>query len=292
VALPALFVVFWSSGYVACKAAVQYAGSFTVLFLRCAVAISILLVIVTLRGARWPARAIEWAHLLVAGLLIHAIYLGINFHAAATGFPVGITALIGALQPLFTALLVGVTLGERVGVRQWLGLVLGLAGVLMVLSDRVAFDWSRPVQAGVVGLAMLSLTAGTLYQKRFCAFMDWRTGILIQMLPAFVIMLGLAAGVESFRITEPDARFVTSILWMAGMSSGLYGLLHFLFLRGAAASAASLLYLVPVLTSTMTWVFFDERLGPLALAGMALAVVGVALASLQRQAAAPATGGR
>ncbi len=278
VVLPAVFVILWSSGYAACKAAVLHAGSFTVLFLRFGGAIVVLGGLAWLGHARWPQRRADWAHLVVAGLLIHAVYLGINFHAAADGFPVGITALIGALQPLATALAVGLALGERVSPRQWGGLVLGLVGVLMVLSDRIAFDWSRPLQAGAIALAMLSLTAGTLYQKRFCAFMDWRSGLIVQLALPALLMLGAAVRVESFAI-DWAPEFAASILWLAGLSSLVYGIMHLIFLRGAAASVAGLLYLVPVITSTFMYVLFDERLGPLALAGMLVTVIGVAYAS-------------
>ena len=283
--LPALFVLLWSSGYAACKAAVLHAGSFTVLSLRCAGALLLLTLIAWLSRAPWPRQPVQWLHLTIAGVLIHALYLGINFHAAADGFPVGITALIGALQPLATALAAAVWLKEPVRAREWAGLAIGLAGVFLVLSDRVAFDWARLPQASGIGFAMLCLTAGTLYQKRFCGFMDWRTGLAVQLIVPTAILLAGAVSLESFTF-DPQPQFLGAIVWLIALSSAVYGLLHALFKRGASASAASLLYLVPVATSTFMYLMFEERLGGLAIGGMGLTIAGVASAQMR---AAPLT---
>ena len=276
--LPALFVVLWASGYAACKAAVLHASAATVLFLRYGGAVLLLSVLAWVTRAPWPARGRQWLHLAVVGMMIHGIYLGINFFAAARGFPVGITALIGALQPLLTAIIAGVFLHERILARQWLGLVLGLAGVVMVLTDRVAFDWSNPAQAAWVGLALISLTIATLYQKRFCAFMDWRTGVVGQLALPCLVMLVLAF-FDQPRHIEATPQFLLGVAWLVLLSTGMYGMLHALFLRGEAARAASLFYLVPVVTSSFMYVMFRERLGTLAIAGMILVIAGVAFAS-------------
>ncbi len=285
--LPALFVVLWASGYPACKASVLHASASTVLFLRYAGAIMVLLVVALVAHARWPSGLRQWGHLAVAGVLIHGIYLGINFAAAARGFPVGITALIGALQPLLTAVIAGVFLHERVSQRQWLGLLLGLGGVLMVLTDRVAFDWSHPVQAAWVTVALVAMTAGTLYQKRFCAFMDWRTGVTVQMMLPCAFML-VAAFFDRPRGVDAAPAFFAGIAWLVVLSSGMYGILHVLFLRGESAQAASLFYLVPVVTSSFMYLMFGERLGPLALAGIVVVVAGVLFATSRTPARAAA----
>jgi drug/metabolite transporter (DMT)-like permease len=281
VLLPGAFLLLWASGYAACKAAVLHASAFEVLFVRCGGAVLILAVLALAARAPWPTRRGQWMHLAVCGVLIHAIYLGINFWAAAHGFPVGITALIGALQPLLTAVIAALFLGERIQSRQWLGLVLGLGGVVLVLSDKVAFGWSDPAQPLLVGFALLCLTVGTLYQKKFCGFMDWRTGMVGQLwLPC--LLMGMASWLAPAPV-DMQPVFIGAMAWLVLVSTAVYGMLHLLFLRGEAARTASLFYLVPVMTSSFMYLLFGERLGALALLGMLLAVSGVALASLRTE---------
>lgn len=276
--MPALFVLLWASGFVACKATVAHANGTSVLALRFSLAALVLLAYSFAVRAAWPRSAREWGHLLVAGTLIHATYLGPNFWAAGRGFPVGLTSLIGALQPLLTAILASGFMHETVSRRQWIGLGLGFAGIVMVLDDRIAFDWSHPLELAAVGVGLVSLTVGTLYQKRFCGFQDLRSGPAIQLaVGACVVSLGLVF-VEPFTV-EWTTQFTVGLAWLVILSATIYGMMAFLFRRGAASRVASLFYLVPPITSLVLWLGFGERLGPLAIAGLFVTVAGVALAT-------------
>lgn len=271
-------MLLWSSGFVACKAGLVDAGPFTLLFLRFALAAAVLAAIAALARAPWPTGRRELLHVVVAGILMHATYLGPNFYAVSRGVPVGINALVGALQPLLTAVLASRFLGERVGPLQWTGLVLGVGGIAMVVSDRIAFDpelW--PEFLGTL-VALVSITVGTLYQKHYCPRMDLRSGTAIQ-LAAAALVVGLPLALFEGWQVEWTADFGLALGWLVALSAALYAILIWLFRRGAATRVASLFYLVPPVTSTATWLFFGERLGALALAGMAVTVVAVALAT-------------
>lgn len=277
-ALAAVFLIMWGSGFIACKAGLYYAEPLTYLWYRFAIAAVLLAIVAVAMRAPWPGSLARYGHLAVAGALVHAIYLGPNFFAASRGFPVGVTALIGALQPILTAAIASRVFSERVSTRQWLGLLVGLAGIVMVLSDKLAFDWGQPFELLLVGCGIVSLTVGTLYQKRFCGWMDLRTGTVVQLVVAALIMLLGANSLESFRVAW-TAPFITALSALVLMSVVTYSLMHLLFLRGAASRVASMFYLVPPFTSTVLYVFFGEDLGWLAVAGIAVTVAGVALAT-------------
>ena len=215
------------------------------------------------------------------GLLMHGLYLGGVFTAIGAGLPAGITALVVGMQPLLTALGAGWLLGERVIGRQWLGLALGFSGVAMVVAGQgSAAGFDAPLGAMLIPalLALAGITAGTLYQKRFCPRFDLRTGSVIQFIPTFVIT-ALAAWATETMAVEWSGEFVFALLWLViVLSFGAITLLNLLIRSGNAVNVASLFYLTPPTTAVMAWLLFDERLAPLALAGMAVAVAGVWLA--------------
>lgn len=279
--LAAIFLLMWGSGFIACKAGLYYAEPLTYLWYRFAIAAMLLAVVAWVMRAPWPNSLARYGHLALAGALVHALYLGPNFFAASRGFPVGVTALIGALQPILTAAIASRVLAEQVSPRQWIGLIVGLAGIMMVLSDKLAFDWSQPFELFLVGCGIVSLTVGTLYQKRFCGWMDLRTGTVVQLIVAALIMLVGASSLESFRVVW-TVPFFTALSALVLMSVITYSLMHLLFLRGAASRVASMFYLVPPFTSTILYFFFGEDLGWLAVAGIAVTVLGVALATRRR----------
>jgi drug/metabolite transporter (DMT)-like permease len=235
-----------------------------------------MLPVALLGQATWPDPA-TGVHVAVVGLLMHGGYLGGVFASIAHGLPAGLSALIVGLQPLLTACVVGPLLGERVRPLQWAGFILGLAGVALVLADKLAFDRASLGAAALSGLALVGITAGTLYQKRFCAGVDLRSGAVIQYAAATAAMLAIALPAETMRIAWTP-QFAAALAWLClPMSLGAVSLLLVLIRRGAAAKVASLFYLVPPLTALFAWALFGETLGALALAGMALAALGVAL---------------
>ncbi len=191
----------------------------------------------------------------------------------------GLTSLLVGLQPLATAALAGIWLGEQVSRRQWLGLALGLAGVTLVVLGRIHGGADGLAWAAVL-VALAAITCGTLYQKRFCGGMDLRTGGVVQYL-ASGALLGLAALLFESREVQWSTPFVLTLGWLVlGLSFGAVGLLYTLIRHGAASKVASLFYLVPPVTALASWLLFDERLAPAAIGGMLLVMLGVAAGQL------------
>lgn len=274
---PGLFVVLWSTGFVATKAGLTAAEPMTFLTLRFALVVALMLVVVGVCRAPWPRTWAELGHTAVAGILVQAGYLVGVFGAMHLGLPGGIAALIVGLQPLLTAMVVGPFLGERVRPKQWAGFLLGLAGTVLVLANRLTFDNATIEAMAFAILALLGMTFGTLYQKRFCGASDLRTGAVIQFAAAGVPCLIAAVLFETMQVRWTMTFVVALSYLVVVLSIGTISLLYLLLRRGAAAKTASLFYLVPPVTALMTWVLFDERLGPLAIAGMVIAALGVAL---------------
>lgn len=276
--VPVVFVVLWSSGFLACKAALVDSGPFTLLLLRFGLAGVLMAAIAAAFRAPWPATRREALHIVVAGILMHATYLGPNFYAVSRGVPVGINALVGALQPLLTAVLASRFLGERVGPLQWAGLLLGIGGIVMVVFDRIAFDLALwPEFLGTL-VALVSITVGTLYQKHFCPRMDLRSGPALQFAASTAVVALPVLLIEGWQVRWTGS-FALALGWLVLLSATIYAILIWLFRRGASTRVASLFFLVPPVTSAAAWLLFGERLGPLAFAGMVVTVVAVALAT-------------
>jgi drug/metabolite transporter (DMT)-like permease len=283
-AAPALFVFLWSTGWIVARYSAEYADPLTFLSARYACAGAVLLVYAVLAGARWPATSADWAHAAFSGVLLHAIYLGGVWIAIAHGVPASISALLAALQPILTAALAPLFLRERIGAKQWLGIVLGFAGIIIVLSPKLA--GVAPGQLGAVAIplainaiAMIAVTAGTFYQKRYIHSGDLRTVTILQYAGAIAVTLPVAWLIEPMRL-EVNATTILIMLWsVLAISIGAIALLLLLIRRGEVSRAAQLIYLVPPTAAVQAWLLFGEQLSPLQLAGMALTVIGVALAS-------------
>jgi drug/metabolite transporter (DMT)-like permease len=274
---PSIFVVLWASGYIAAKFTIGYAQPFTILLLRFAIVVAVMLPLAVLGRAPWPRDWRQVAHIAVVGFLLQGVYLGGIYAGLKLGIPAGVMALVMALQPILTATVVGPLLGERVGVRQWGGLILGFVGVGLVLANKIQFDF-----AGWLGLifaigAVSGITAATLYQKRFCGAVDWRTGTIVQYLAAAVAVAPIAFAEGLGRI-EWTMEFLLAMGWIVCvLAIGTYNLFMWLIRKNAAARLTSFLYLVPPMTALAGYFFFGETLGPVALFGMLLAGAGVYL---------------
>ena len=278
IAVPGLFVVLWSSAFVAAKLGLRFAEPLTFLGVRFALAAAFMALLAAAVAAPWPRAPRAIAHAVTVGLLIHATYLGGVYVAISRGLPAGVSALIVSLQPLLTGALSRLLLDEHVSPRQWLGLGLGIVGTGLVLEQKlgVGGDGWSVVSAGV---ALAAITLGTIYQKRFGAGMDLRTGTAVQYVVSALVLLGIAAGTETMQVQWTPA-FLLILAWVTvAISFGAITLYFVLIRRGEAARVAGVMYLVPPLTALIAWPLFGETLGPLALVGMALAAVGVALAS-------------
>jgi drug/metabolite transporter (DMT)-like permease len=274
-AAPAIFVVLWSTGFVATKYVVNNADPLTYLAIRMALVVVLMAAIVAIARPRWPDR-IGIAHSAVAGILVHGFYLGGTAIAIAHSIPAGLSALIPGLQPILTSTIANRWLGERVTPIQWAGLLLGLAGVVLILHNRpMSGDAGWGWLASAVSL--VSITLGTLYQRRYCNAIDWRAGNLVQYV-AVTIFFGLGAWLFENNVVHWTTEFVLALSWLVVvLSIGSIGLLYWLIRRSAATSVASLFYLVPAVTALMAYVLFGERLDGIALLGMTACAAAVFL---------------
>jgi drug/metabolite transporter (DMT)-like permease len=276
--VPLFFVFLWSTGFIVAKLGLPYAPPLTFLILRCLGALAVLLPMVLLFRAPWPRGQI--LHVAVAGLLLQAGYLGGVWAAIKLGMPAGLTALIVGMQPILTAACAPL-IGERVRPRQWLGLMLGLSGVALVVYAKLHLAGLSAAGILLCVFALVCITAGTMYQKRWCPSFDLRTGTVIQFGATVVVLLPLAVWLEgldpAFSSVSWSRDFIVAWLWsIFALSIGAIFLLFTLIRRSQATEVTSLLYLTPPTTAVMAWLLFGEAFSPLALAGMAVAVLGVA----------------
>ncbi len=283
---PVLFVLLWATGFIGARYAMPWAEPFTFLALRFGAAGVVLAVMAVLFGAaRASARIALMA--MVAGALLHGIYLGGVFWAVRHGMSAGMSALIAGLQPLMTALLAGLLLGDRVAPRQWLGLAIGFAGVVLVIWPKLggtSVDALSPATLTAAALALCGISAGTIWQKRYLTGVDLVTGTAWQYAGATLLMAAGSFALETRQIVW-NAESVFAMLWAVFvLSIGTILLLMYLIRLGSVARVASLFYLVPATTALMAWPLFGETLTPLQFGGMALATAGVALATSRRDA--------
>jgi len=284
------FVTVWGSGYVATKVGLQYAPPFTFLTLRFAFGVLLVLPLALLARPAWP-RGRLLGHVVVAGLLMHAINLGGSHYAQYLGMSAGVAALILALQPLVTATIAAPLLGERLRPPQWLGVALGLVGVALVVWHKVdvrALAWPALL---AVTIALAAITAGTLYQRRFCPAVDLRAAGAVQFVASLVTLAPLAVVVEGFAFL-PTWPLVGSIAYLVVFSSIFaVNALHTLMRRGQATRVTSLLYLTPIIAVALEWAMFGVQPTLLTALGIAVTCAGVALVSMAR-APQPATTAR
>lgn len=276
---PAFFVLMWSTGFIGAKLGLPYAEPFTFLTVRFAIATVLFMLIALAFRAEWPGSR-DILHSLVVGALVHGLYLCAVFWAIGNGMPAGVTALIIGLQPLMTAILAGLLLREELTARHWTGLALGLAGLVLVLGPKLDLTGSgiTPASIAVVAGGVLSITLGTLYQKRFAVSGDLRTGVAWQFFSGTVVC-GIAAWIAGWGAITWSGEFVFALAWMVlVLSFGAVMLLMVLIRRGAVSRVATLFYLVAPLTALIGWAMFGETLEPVQLAGMVITLAGVAIA--------------
>lgn len=271
--IPLFFVFLWSTGFIVAKFGLPYAPPLTFLLLRFLGVQAILLPLVLVMRAPWPKGKIR--EVALAGLLMQAGYLAGVWCAIKLGMPAGLTALMVGMQPILTAMAAPL-IGEKVRPRQWLGLVFGLGGVALVVYAKITLVGLSWQAIALCLFALLSITAGTMYQRRHCPQFDLRTGTIIQFAASFVAVLPFALYFESFTDIQWTVRFVGALAWsVLALSIGAIFLLFALIRRSDATQVTSLLYLTPPTTAIMAWLMFGEAFSLLGVAGMALAVLGV-----------------
>ena len=272
---PPLFIFIWATGYIAAKLAAPYADPLTFLAWRYAGVVVLMLGLALVARAPWPARR-EMLHLAVAGIAIQAVYLGGVWVAIRQGLPAGTAALIVNLQPVLVAALAPL-IGERVTPRQWAGVALGLAGVVLVIWHKLTLGagFGPPLLLSV--MALLAITGGTLYQKRFVPHFDLRTGQVVQFAAALAVTLPAAWALEPMRI-EWNADVLLAMAWsVLVLTAGGISLMFYMLRHGRVTAVSSTMYLVPSVTAVMAWLLFGETLGAQAIAGMGVTLLGVYL---------------
>ncbi len=281
-AMPAVFVLLWSTGFIGAKLGLPYAEPITFLIIRFASVTVLLALFAAVTRAPWPKSWAEAGHIALAGLLLQAVYLGGVFASIHHGVPAGISALIVGIQPLLVAAAAGPFLGEQVTARQWAGLVLGLGGVVLVVWTKLDLGVGSALGYGLSVLGLLGITLGTLYQKRFCPRLDLRSGNAIQYAVTTLALAPFALAFETRQVIW-SGEFLFALGWLCiVLSLGAISLLFVLIRRGAAAQVSSLFFLVPPCTAVVAYFLFGETLSLLALFGMGVTMLGVALVNLKR----------
>lgn len=276
-AAPILFVFLWATGFLVAKFGLPYAQPFTILTVRFALAGLMMTAIALLWRAPWPRSVRELLHLAVVGVLLQALYLGGCYAAIAAGMPAGITALVAGLQPVLTAALAGPLLGERLRAGQWLGIVLGFFGLLLVVWPKLAFDAARFSALTWAFASLFGITASTLYQKRYLPRADLRSGAAVQYGAALLATLPLV-GFQGWGRIVWSKEFIFCLFWIVIVLSGLsIALLTWMMQRGAASQVAGLFYLTPPVAALGGYFWFGETLATGSFIGMAVAALGLYL---------------
>lgn len=282
--MPVVFVLIWSTGFIVARYGMPYAPPFSFLLVRYALSIVCFLIWIALARVSWPRERAQWMHLAVTGILMHAGYLGGVWAAVKAGMGSGLSSLIVGFQPVLTAIWLSWSLrgSDQAGVtaRQWSGLLLGFAGLLMVVWRKLTLgspmDHVTPLNMAFALGAMFSITIGTLYQKRFVQPCDVRTANTVQLVAALAVTLPLAWAEPE--IIRWNAESIGAMAWaVLGLTLGGSSLLYILIQRGAAASVSSLMYMVPPTTAIVAWILFGETITAATIAGTALTALGVSL---------------
>jgi len=274
-AMPAVFVLLWATGFIGAKLGLPYAPPLKFLLWRFLIVVVLMTIVALVMRAPWP-RGARLGHVAVAGILLQAGYLAGVFVGISMHMPAGLSSLIVGMQPLLTGAW-GMFSGERLGARQWMGLVLGFVGVVLVVSNKVGFSGFGWEAVAFTLMALLAITIGTVYQKKHCGGVDLRTQSVVQFIAACAVLLPFSLAFETREVVW-SGQFVFALLWVVFvLSFGAISLLMLLLRKGAATMVSSLMYLVPPVTALIAYVMFDEHLSALAIAGMAVAAIGVAL---------------
>ncbi len=286
--IPWIFVWIWSTGFLAAKFGLPYAEPFTLLLYRFIFTLLFLLIVIRFKKSPWPKSKIAFLHLMVAGALIHGVYLGGVFQAIKWGMPAGLSAMIIGLQPLSMALMAGILLKERVSKRQWLGLIIGLLGLYLVLFERLDLTselafYGFPIWAVFAVIASLfGISVGAVYQKRFCSDMDLISGTWIQYFSALMLCTCIVLLFETGEVSW-TGPFILTLAWQVlALSVGAILLLMTMIKQGAAASVGSYFYLVAPLVAIQAWFLFEENISFISIAGVVLISFGVAITSSKK----------
>jgi len=281
--IPASFVVLWATGFIGARYAMPWAEPFTFLAIRFVIAAILFAGLAVLLGSARATRE-EALHATMAGVLMHGVYLGAVFWAIHRGMPAGLSALIVGLQPLITAVLAGKFLGEAILPRHWAGLAVGLIGVVIVLWPKLGALGGGVTPATLTAslVSVLGMSAGTIWQKRYASGGDLVSATMWQYVGGSAVMI-LGSLLFETRTVTVNGELIFAMAWLVlVLSVGAIFLLMVMIRDGEMSKVASLFYLVPAVTAIIAWVLFNEQLNLLQIAGMAIATLGVALATARQ----------
>jgi drug/metabolite transporter (DMT)-like permease len=274
--MPWVFVLIWSTGFIVARYAMPHAPAMKFLAIRYGLSIACFMVWIYWAKVSWPKSRAQYLHLAITGILMHAGYLGGVWVAVKAGMGAGLVSLIVGLQPVLTAFWLSSS-GERVSQRQWIGLMLGFAGLTLVVSRKFGVGAEADFfTLSFALMALLSITVGTLYQKKYVEVCDVRSANTVQLIAALAITLPLT--LSETQAVHWNGELISALAWsVLALTLGGSSLLYLLIQRGAATQVTSLLYLVPPTTAAMAWILFDEPITTLTLLGTALTAIGVSL---------------
>jgi len=279
------FVTIWGSGFLATKIGLQHAAPFTFLSLRFAFGILCLTALVLVLQPHWPATRTELGHVIVAGLLMHAVHLGGSHYSQYLGLSAGITAVLLSVQPLLTALFAMRWMRERLNAMQWTGIIIGLAGVTLIVWHKIDVREATWGAVTAVAVSVAGATAGTLYQRVYCPVVDLRAASLVQFLGAFAVLAPLAWFVEGAAVRWSWTLAGVIVFLVIGASLLAVNAFHTLMRRGQATKITSLIYLTPIIAVVLELLMFDVEPSMVSLAGIAITCLGVAMVSWTRKTA-------
>lgn len=276
--LPLIFVVLYGSGFVGAKLGLPHASPFSFLALRFGLAAAVMILIAKAIKAPWPQSINEAAHIACAGLLGVGLFSAGAYASIERGVSPAVSALIIALNPILVALAAGPLLGERTNLKQFLGLAIGVAGVYLVLHDRIAIDPSYLTAASLSVLALIGLAAGNLYQKKKCSSMNLFTGGAIQTM-ACTLVMGVGVLLSDEKPIQWAPEFIASLIWTSlAISIGAVSILYLMIRRAEVSRVASVFFLMPVSAAVLTFLLFGQNIGATAMVGIGITALGVFLA--------------
>ncbi|MDB5366979.1 MAG: EamA family transporter [Rhodospirillales bacterium] len=279
---PFIFLLLWSSGFTALKLGLLDAEPFTFLALRYVAAVAVLVPLTLLMRPRWPATRVQFLHLAVIGVLVQAFYFSMTYLSLRLGLGAGTVALVTSLQPILVALAAPSVAKERVEASRWLGLLLGLAGAMVTIVAKSSVEVTSAAALGAAVLALLALTAGTLYEKRFGSAQHPLTSNLVQYAVGLVVVAPFALSLETMHV-HWTPTLIGSLAYLVLCNSLVAMTLLFAMIRaGQVSRVSSLFFLVPPGAALVAWIVLGEHMPPMAWAGFALAAIGVWLATRRR----------
>jgi hypothetical protein len=276
------FVIVWGSGFLATKVGLQHAPPFTFLSLRFAFGVLCMIPIVWYTRPVWPTRLIDYMHLIIAGLLMHAVHLGGSHYTQYLGMSAGITAVLLSIQPLLTALIASRWLGERLAPQQWAGIAIGIGGVVLIVWHKIDIREATLGALIAVTVSLFGVTAGTLYQRTFCPSVDLRAGSLIQFSGTLLVVAPLAIWVETTPIRWTWLLIAIIVILVFCASILAVNAFHTLMRRGQATKVTSLIYFTPIFAVALEFLLFQVVPTFIALTGIAITCLGVAMVTWQR----------